>query len=138
GTKGKPGGLFAWVRNPKGTRHETKMPNPRRTEKEAADVTAYLMSLKNDEFLAQPRPALDKNVRDEILLKQYLEGQYSVTEAKSRLEAMDDRQRTLFLGEKTIARYGCFGCHTLSGFEQTSRMGVERTEKGSKMVESLD
>ena len=138
GSKVKAGWLYAWVRNPKSYWHETKMPNLRLTEKEAADVTAYLMSLKNDEFLARPRPALDKKVRDEILLKQYLEGQYSVAEASSRLAAMDDGQRTLLLGEKTIARYGCFGCHTIAGFEKTSPVGVELTEEGSKLVERLD
>jgi mono/diheme cytochrome c family protein len=51
---------------------------------------------------------------------------------------MDDRQRTLFVGEKTIGRYGCFGCHTIKGFEKTSPIGVELTEEGSKLVERLD
>ena len=52
--------------------------------------------------------------------------------------AMDDQQRTLFLGEKTIGRYGCFGCHNIPGFEKTSPIGVELTEEGSKLVERLD
>ena len=138
GSKVNAGWLYAWVRNPKGYWHDTRMPNLRLTEKEAADITAYLMSLKNEGFAGRPRPALDKQVRDDILLKQYLEVQYSVAEAKQRLAALDDRQRTLFLGEKTIGRYGCFGCHTIPGFEKTSPIGVELTEEGSKLVERLD
>ena len=51
---------------------------------------------------------------------------------------MDDHQRTIFVGEKTIGRYGCFGCHTISGFEKASPIGVELTEEGSKLVERLD
>jgi mono/diheme cytochrome c family protein len=51
---------------------------------------------------------------------------------------MDDHAKTLFLGEKTIGRYGCFGCHTIAGFEKTSPIGVELTEEGSKLVERLD
>ena len=51
---------------------------------------------------------------------------------------MSDEERTQFLGEKTIARYGCFGCHTISGFEKASPIGTELTEQGSKLVERLD
>jgi mono/diheme cytochrome c family protein len=137
GSKVKAGWLYAWVRNPKGYWHDTKMPNLRLSEREAGDVTAYLMSLKNDAFLARPRPAFDKGLRDEIVLE-YLKAQYTVKEADERLRAMADQERTLFLGEKTIGRYGCFGCHNIPGFEKTSPVGVELTEEGSKLVERLD
>jgi mono/diheme cytochrome c family protein len=138
GSKVSAGWLYAWVRDPKGYWHETRMPNLRLSEKEAADITAYLMSLRNEEFTARTRPALDKSVRDDIILNQYLEGQYSVADAKLQLDAMPDEKRTLFLGEKTIGRYGCFGCHNIPGFEKTSPIGVELTEEGSKLVERLD
>ncbi len=137
GSKVNAGWLYAWVRNPKSYWHETKMPNLRLSETEAADVTAYLMSLKKDDFLARPRPALDTKLRDTIALE-YLRAQYTVAQADEKLAAMDDHSRTLFLGEKTIGRYGCFGCHNISGFEKTSPIGVELTEEGSKMVERLD
>ena len=51
---------------------------------------------------------------------------------------MDDQQRTLFVGEKTIGRYGCFGCHEIKGFEKSTPIGAELTEQGSKLVERLD
>jgi mono/diheme cytochrome c family protein len=113
------------------------MPNLRLTEKEAADITAYLMSLKNDEFMARPRPALDAERRDGMV-REYLLAQYSVKQADERLAAMDDRQRTLFLGERTLFRGGCFGCHTIPGFEKATPIGTELTEQGSKLVERLD
>jgi len=138
GSKVNAGWLYAWIRNPKSYWHETRMPNLRLSEKEAGDITAYLMSLKNEAFTGRARPALDKAVRDDILLKQYFETQYAVDEAQRKLLALDDHQRTLLLGEKTIGRYGCFGCHTISGFEKTSPTGVELTEEGSKLVERLD
>ncbi len=137
GSKVNAGWLYAWIRNPKSYWHETKMPNLRLSETEAADVTAYLMSLKKDDFLARPRPALGAKLRDTIALE-YLRAQYTVAQADEKLAAMDDHARTLFLGEKTIGRYGCFGCHTISGFEKTSPTGVELTEEGSKLVERLD
>jgi mono/diheme cytochrome c family protein len=137
GSKVDAGWLYAWVRNPKGYWHETKMPSLRLTEREAADITAYLMSLKDDAFTARPRPALDSKVRDTIV-REYLLALNSVQQADARLTAMSDHERTLYLGEKTIARYGCFGCHTIPGFEKASPIGVELTEEGSKLVERLD
>jgi cytochrome c2 len=113
------------------------MPRLRLSDQEAADVTAYLMSLKNDAFVGRQRPPLQKPLRDAVL-REYLLAQYSVKQADERLAAMGDDERTLSLGERTIGRYGCFGCHIIAGFEKTSPIGVELTEEGSKLVERLD
>jgi mono/diheme cytochrome c family protein len=137
GSKVIAGWLYAWVRNPKSYWHETKMPSLRLTEGEAADITAYLMSLKNEAFAERPHPAMDAKVRDTIILE-YLSAQFTVAQADEKLKGMDDHARTQFLGEKSIGRYGCFGCHTIGGFEKTSPTGVELTEEGSKLVERLD
>lgn len=137
GSKVDAGWLYSWVRNPKGYWHETRMPNLRLTEKEGADVTAYLMSLKNDAFMARPRPPLDPALRDG-LVREYLLDVHPVKVADEKLKAMGEQEKTLFLGEKTIARYGCFGCHRIPGFENASPIGVELTEQGSKLVERLD
>ena len=138
GSKVNAGWLYAWVRNPKGYWHETKMPNLRLTEKEAADITAYLMSLKNDSFMGRPRPAIEPAIRDTIVREHLLAANTPVKETEAKLTAMSDTDRTLFVGEKTIGRYGCFGCHTIAGFENASPIGVELTEEGSKLVERLD
>jgi cytochrome c2 len=138
GSKVSAGWLYSWVRDPRGYWHETRMPNMRLTDREAADITAYLMSLKNDAFVGRPRPAIDTKLRDEIVREYMLAASTPVKEVDQRLAAMDDRQRTLFVGERTIGRYGCFGCHTIKGFEKTSPIGVELTEQGSKLVERLD
>jgi mono/diheme cytochrome c family protein len=138
GSKVNAGWLYAWVRNPKSYWHETLMPNLRLSDKEAADVTAYLMSLKNEAFAAHERPALDAEIRDDILLREYLEVQFSVADAKQKLASLDDRQRTLYLGERVIQRQGCFGCHNIPGFEKAAPVGTELSEEGSKLVERLD
>lgn len=138
GSKVSAGWLYSWVKNPKGYWHETRMPNLRVTDKEAADVTAYLMSLRNDEFLARPRPPLQPALRDELIREHLLAANVPIKEAERQIASMDDHQRTIFVGEKTIGRYGCFGCHTISGFEKASPIGVELTEEGSKLVERLD
>src|SRR4029450_436188 len=108
GTKVNAGWLFAWVKNPKGYWHETRMPNLRLSDKEAADITAYLMSLRNDDFLARPRPPIDPAGRDGLITEHLIASNVPVPQAKQQLASMDDHQRTLFVGEKTIGRYGCF------------------------------
>ena len=138
GSKLNAGWLYAWLRSPRSYWHETRMPNLRLSEKEAADLTAYLMSLKNEAFAAKEHPPLDAKIRDEILLQEYLVVQYAVVEARKQLAALDDRARTLMLGERVIARQGCFGCHNIAGFEKASPVGTEMTEEGSKLVERLD
>ncbi|HET7294134.1 MAG TPA: c-type cytochrome [Vicinamibacteria bacterium] len=137
GSKLDPGWVYSWIRNPKRLWPETRMPDLRLTDAEAADITAYLMSLKSDGFLARPRPALDAGRRD-AMVREYLLAQYPVKQAEEKLAAMDDRQRTLFLGERTIFRAGCFGCHMIPGFEKATPIGTELTEQGSKLVERLD
>src|SRR4029453_11373084 len=118
GSKLNAGWLYAWLRDPKAYWHETKMPNLRLSEQEAADITAYVMSLKNDGFREKARPSVDPKRRDTIV-REYLLAQYTVQRADQKLAAMGDRDRTLFVGEKTIGRYGCFGCHNIPGFEKT-------------------
>jgi mono/diheme cytochrome c family protein len=138
GSKVSAGWLYSWIQNPKGYWHETRMPSLRLSAKEAADITAYLMSLKNDDFMARPRPGIDPAVRDAIIKEHLVAANTPVRDADKQLAAMDDHQRTLFVGEKTIGRYGCFGCHSIPGFEKSSPIGVELTEEGSKLVERLD
>ena len=137
GSKVNAGWLFAWVKDPKGYWHQTRMPNLRLTDKEAADVTAYLMSLKKDEFRKAP-PPINAVIRDAAIKEHLLASSVAVKQADAQIAAMNDQQRTMFLGERTILRYGCFGCHEIKGFEKANAIGTELTEEGSKMVERLE
>jgi cytochrome c2 len=51
---------------------------------------------------------------------------------------MSEKEKKLYLGERSINKYGCFGCHNIKGFETTQPIGTELTEEGSKPVERLD
>jgi cytochrome c2 len=137
GSKVNAGWLYAWLLDPKAIWPETNMPSLRLSKKEAADITAYLMSLENEAFLARDRPRLDGALRDEIALA-YLRERLPVKQAEEKLAAMPDRERTLYLGERTIFRSGCFGCHRIPGFETTMPIGTELSEQGSKLVDRLD
>jgi len=46
---------------------------------------------------------------------------------------MSEREQDAFLGEKTIGRYGCFGCHLIPGFETTPAIGSSSRRKGASM-----
>ena len=51
---------------------------------------------------------------------------------------MDDDARDRYLGEETIQKYGCWGCHDVEGFEKAKPIGVELTEEGSKPIHQFD
>ena len=138
GSKVRAEWLFQWVQNPHAYNPGTRMPSLRLTRDEALDVTAYLMTLRDDtpeaERVAAPLPRPE--ARDRALLAFF--GQRMTPEdARAKLEGMSGRERDILLGERTIARYGCFGCHLIPGFENTPAIGVDLSEEGSKHASLL-
>ncbi len=129
--------LYNWVRDPRSVWHDTNMPSLRLTDAEAADVAAYLGSLTNPDFEVETLPELDEAALDAITLELLRAGTTGI-EARERLAAMTLEEKNLFTGERLVARYGCFGCHTIEGFEETQPIGTELTEAGSKFVTRLD
>jgi cytochrome c2 len=106
--KAKPEWIYSWVKNPKAMWPETKMPDLRLSDAEAANVTAFLLTLKSEKAYPDPK---------------YGPGE----EAKLAAE-----------GKANIAKYGCFGCHNIKGFENSQKIGTELTEHGVKAKELLD
>ncbi len=129
--------VWNWVKDPKRMMPTTRMPNLRLTDAEALDVTAYLIGLRNPEFDAAPLPATSDTLRDALAIE-YLRVTLTDREARETAAAMSDAQKRNFLGEKLIARYGCFGCHEIAGFEGAKGIGTELTEEGSKTVHRFD
>jgi len=74
GSKARPDWIFDWVRNPRHYNPTTKMPNLRLTEGEARDVTAYLVTLKDDRtFLPEAIDVTspERIARGEAVIKEY-------------------------------------------------------------------
>ena len=74
GSKVRPDWIYDWVRNPRHYNPTTKMPNLRLTDAEARDVTAYLVTMKDDRTF--PPVALDVTspalmARGEAVIKEY-------------------------------------------------------------------
>src|SRR6266478_1961816 len=106
--KARPEWIYSWVKYPTALWPETKMPDLRLSDAEAANVTAYLMTLKSDQ--AYPAPKYGKG----------------------------EQQKLAAEGKELIGKYGCFGCHGIKGFENAQKVGTELTEHGRKGVELLD
>lgn len=128
--------LFDWVRDPKHFNADTYMPNMRLTDQQAADVASYLMTLKGPAGEG-PKAKPDQKAVDEALLE-YLTATQPVEEAKSELAKMDASRKQVELGQRVIARYGCFSCHEIKGFEKQQPIGIELSEEGSKLLTRLD
>jgi mono/diheme cytochrome c family protein len=137
GTKAKPEWIYGWVRDPKAYFPETRMPNLRLTDREAMDITAYLMTLKAPEGWSPGEAPADAQVQDRLVEEQ-LAAKMTAAEVKDKLASMSGHEKEVYLGERMITRYGCFGCHLIQGFETTPPIGTELSEEGSKEVDRLD
>jgi len=129
--------LFNWIKNPKHYWEQTFMPDLRLTDREAADITAFLMSSKNPAFESLPIPQIDDAALDEITLE-FLRTSLPLSQAETRLSEMSRDDKTLYSGQRLILRYGCFACHDIEGFENAQKIGVDLSTEGSKMVTRLD
>ncbi len=129
--------LYTWVKDPKRYFPNTKMPSLRLTDEEASDITAYLMSLKNDEFDRAPVPAGSDDEVDAILREAW-SAKMTQAAISEKLQGMTSKEKWLAAGEKMIGHYGCFGCHDVGGFEKANPIGTELTEEGSKDLDKLD
>lgn len=110
--KANPRWLYAWIKNPRAQWAETKMPDLRLTDEEAADVTAYLLTLRS--AASYPTPP------------EHAPGRRADLEGLARE------------GKALVAKYGCHGCHEIPGFETAQKIGTELTEHGRKDPKLLD
>ena len=137
GSKTSKAWLYNWLKNPQGYNPQTKMPNMRLSDEEAAHVAVYLISLRNDVYDQTEIPVVDDVMLDQIALD-FLTKSETLDIAKQKLAAMNRDQKLSYAGEKLIRHYGCFACHNIAGFESEKPIGTELTEEGSRSVERLD
>ncbi len=175
GSKVNADWLYSWLIEPTHYAPETKMPSFRLTPPEAADITAYLMTLKKDEFIQKefPTDGAARKMADDLMfsllaaqrserrsraimndegteltdmLVSYLRGSLGERAADGAVPPMtaDDirlhgeqaaydlirpmsleDKKLMFLGNKMIAHYGCYACHIIPGFEETTPPGTD-------------
>ena len=137
GSKADAEWIYNWIKNPSDYYHETRMPDLRLSNEEAANITSYLIKLKNNDFEELKSPTYNKNKMKEIaqgwLLKSYPE-----VDALSKLNKMTNSEVLHYVGNKSINYYGCYTCHSIKGYEKSKPIGAELTTVGSKPLDKLD
>ncbi|HEX8173139.1 MAG TPA: c-type cytochrome [Thermoanaerobaculia bacterium] len=137
GTKTHANWVFNWIKNPKAYYATAPMPSLRLSDQEAADITAYLLKLQKPAFMQKPIPPVDvKAVHD--LAKAYLISTMTDADAEAKLRGMPLREQLVYLGQRSIEKYGCYSCHEIKGFEGLKPIGTELTTEGSKTLHLFD
>ena len=134
--------LYEWLMNPKNYWEKTRMPNLRLSDQEAKDITAYLMSFKNEEFENQAIPKLTENNFNEELENiafSWLSKSFNYMDAEEKFENLKETgQITDYVADKAIRYYGCYTCHNMDGYEDAKPIGAELTYVGSKPLNKFD
>ncbi len=158
--------LYSWLKNPNNYHARTKMPNlildPEQTADgksidPAADITAYLLNSSNG---WKPDPAalvgFDPNAMDGVILE-YLAAAFPRRDAEQYLQTgipeaikatlkgdevelvggASEHQKLMYVGRKTISKYGCYGCHDIPGFEAAKPIGTALADWGTKESSKL-
>jgi mono/diheme cytochrome c family protein len=136
GSKTTGAWLYQWLKDPSLYHTESRMPNMRLSDKEAADIAAYLMQDKTD-VVNKPVPDVDEKIVNTIVLG-FLKKTLTNVEAQEKLKVMTQKDKLVFAGQRLIREYGCYSCHQIPGFENEKPIGTELTEEGGKDVERLD
>ncbi len=128
--------LFTWLKDPKFVSHNTRMPNLRLTDEEAAHMASYLLESKNQKFDDMPLPQVEDKELNGLTLD-YMTRKMRHAEAQDKLSKMDLESKFEFVGREMILQQGCFGCHDIRGFEDMKPIGTELTKEGQKEVDKL-
>jgi cbb3-type cytochrome oxidase cytochrome c subunit len=152
----KPQGLkwlTNWIMAPEKYHPKSLMPNLQLSEQDAADIASWVLSVPGEWPVKVDVPGVDsKEVTGAIdeLVKLYVsksggfkkpDGKtvaVSLSELDGLVKTLKLDEKLLYLGEKTISRLGCFGCHTIPGFETAKPIGTALSDWGLKLPARLD
>ena len=149
--------LFNWLKDPKLHNPRGFMPDLQLTDQEAADIAAWLLSVPG-EFAEKLTPEVnDISVLDEVIgrylrkttslgqteqiikrgiradeLARFGEDERMLATPEDEDAAVLHARKLAYIGKKTIARMGCYGCHEIPGFETAKPIGVALYNWGRK------
>ncbi|MBI3726079.1 cytochrome c, partial [bacterium] len=152
GHKVKPEWIQAWVMNPKHYWVETRMPNLRIPEDEARDLATYLTEgegvrdasldeLKELAPLGEEQRKQLKRACQDFLEKDFTSEDIALIFANkdaTKPKLQDEAAQLQYLGEQSVGRYGCFGCHYVRGMESRPGIGRELSDIGDKNLTQVD
>ena len=146
--------LTNWIMAPEKYHPKSLMPNLQLSQQDAADIASWVLSVPGEWPVKVVVPGADSkevtNAVDE-LVKLYVtkSGGFKQADGKTIAVALSEidnlvtnklkpDEKLLFLGEKTISRLGCFGCHSIPGFENAKPIGTALNDWGLKLPARLD
>ncbi len=134
--------LTNWIFNPEAYHPGTLMPNLQLAVGDAADIASWLLSVKAEwaEKVDVPSPQ-DPDVAaalDKLVMLYKGKSGVPLSELDAVADGMSVDDKLMYLGEKTISRMGCFGCHNIPGFENAKPIGTPLDGWGSKSPAKLD
>ncbi len=141
-SKVKPEWLYAWIKDPASYWSETRMPDLRLSDQDAADIVAYVFEdpLFRDvptgwsaDKVTYQRDVLEEQAR--WFFNRELRGEL---QAKFADQWKDDQELLVALGEKWVLNQGCHSCHEIPGLQDAQPIGTELTTWASKTVDKLD
>jgi cytochrome c2 len=141
--------LYAWIKDPKSYWPDTRMPNLRLADQEAADIAAYMIDDPDGLFHEVPAGWAEKPspVDVETLREQarWFFNKLGRGEIDRRLSGANPEHRwddveklKVAVGEQLVMNQGCFSCHEIAGLENEMPIGTELSNWGSKTVDKLD
>jgi cbb3-type cytochrome oxidase cytochrome c subunit len=144
--------LANWIKAPESYHPKSLMPNLQLSAEDAADIAAWIISVPGEwpvsvEVPPADAPEVEAAVND--LVELYVSkggfhlGDKHVVKPLAEVEAFVTKElsrdeKLMFLGEKTISRLGCFGCHNIAGFETAKPIGTPLNGWGFKSPTKLD
>jgi cytochrome c2 len=104
GSKTAVNWLYAWLKDPKQYHPKTKMPNLRLSDQEAADVAAFLASLRNEKTDQEHSPDVKPDLLDSETIE-YLQVTLPAEQARQKINDLDDLIEVYFADEETQNYY---------------------------------
>ena len=108
--------LYTWLMDPDTYHAGSRMPKMRLSTEEASHLAAYLGTKKGADDAKFFERAIDAGDPDLVRMRlvNFLEGNMPTRTAWNIVEALSPADRLVWLGEKVIAKQGCFGCHAMA------------------------
>ena len=151
-----PNWLADWILDPRRHDPRTIMPifrlhQDKDGDQRVADMVAYLMSLRDEDFEKEPVFELNTTEKSTLLsdmVFDYKRRDMPRGQARAEVAASSTTEQLKFLGQRLVRRYGCFGCHVGiqdiyseregATFDEAQAIGAELEGWGVKEVKRLD
>jgi cbb3-type cytochrome oxidase cytochrome c subunit len=145
--------LVNWIKNPEKYHAKSLMPNLQLSWGDSANIASWILSVKGewpqpvtipDLESGEVQPGLNELVRLFVTKAGWKDPatqkpqSVSLSEVEGFVHDLKTDDKLMYLGEKTIGRLGCFGCHNISGFETYKSIGTALNGWGVKSPAKLD